>query len=145
MCARMPAPVARSIGLGGNNRRLINGSAAGISFGTPMRGGGPTLPRSGLRLAFALSLFACAASCVSPEELRREDEATCAGYGFHPGTDAFATCLQRESLARRALTSVSAAVLGVWGILGAVVGVVLAVAVASSTIKRGCFLATSQS
>jgi hypothetical protein len=23
------------------------------------------------------------------------------GYGFHPGTDALATCLQRESLARR--------------------------------------------
>jgi hypothetical protein len=42
---------------------------------------------------------------VSPEELRREDEATCVGYGFHPGTDAFATCLQRESLPRRALTS----------------------------------------
>src|SRR5215472_3184813 len=41
------------------------------------------------------------ASCISPEELRREDEATCFGYGFHPGTDAFATCLQRESLARR--------------------------------------------
>jgi hypothetical protein len=40
-------------------------------------------------------------SCVSPEELRREDEATCTGYGFHPGTDAFASCLQRESLARR--------------------------------------------
>lgn len=45
------------------------------------------------------------ASCVSPEEVRREEEATCAGYGFHPGTDAFASCLQRESLARRALTS----------------------------------------
>ena len=35
-----------------------------------------------------------------PEELRREDEATCSGYGFHPGTDAFATCPQQESLAR---------------------------------------------
>ena len=41
------------------------------------------------------------ASCVSPEELRREDEATCADYGFRPGTDAFASCLQKESLARR--------------------------------------------
>jgi len=44
-------------------------------------------------------------SCVSPEEIRREDEATCLGYGFHAGTDAFASCLQKESLARRALTS----------------------------------------
>ena len=54
-----------------------------------------------------LTLLVCAlalASCVSAEELRREDEVTCAGYGFHPGTDAFAACLQRESLARRALT-----------------------------------------
>jgi hypothetical protein len=57
-----------------------------------------------LRLAWMICVVALA-SCVSPEELRREDEATCAGYGFHPGTDAFATCLQRESLARRALTA----------------------------------------
>ena len=49
-------------------------------------------------LALALAL----ASCVSPEELRRgEGEATCTGYGFLPGTDAFANCLQKESLAWR--------------------------------------------
>jgi hypothetical protein len=54
------------------------------------------------RLGFAWVLLALAlASCISPEELRREDEATCSGYGFHPDTDAFAACLQRESLARR--------------------------------------------
>jgi hypothetical protein len=56
------------------------------------------------RQSKGLSLLICGlilASCVSPEELRREDEATCTEYGFHPGTDAFATCLQRESLARR--------------------------------------------
>ena len=56
------------------------------------------------RLGFASVVLALAltlASCVTPEELRREDEARCAGYGFHPDTDAFATCLQRESLARR--------------------------------------------
>jgi hypothetical protein len=56
------------------------------------------------RLGFAVAVCALAltlASCVSPEELRREDEATCTGYGFHPGTDAFASCLQKESLARR--------------------------------------------
>jgi len=53
---------------------------------------------------FALAVCAVAlalASCVTPEELRRQDEATCAGYGFHPGTNDFATCLQKESLARR--------------------------------------------
>jgi len=54
-------------------------------------------------LGFVLQIgaLALAASCVSPEELRREDEATCTGYGFHSGTDAFASCLQKESLARR--------------------------------------------
>ena len=50
-----------------------------------------------LAVALALALT----SCVSLEELRREDEATCAGYGFHSCADPVATCLQRESLARR--------------------------------------------
>ena len=49
----------------------------------------------------ATALTLVMASCVSPEELRHEDEATCTGYGFHAGTDAFASCLQKESLARR--------------------------------------------
>ena len=60
------------------------------------------------RLGFAVAVCALAltlASCVSPEELRREDEATCTGYGFHPGTDAFASCLQKENLARRYWTA----------------------------------------
>ncbi|MGC2200257.1 MAG: hypothetical protein WA633_08960 [Stellaceae bacterium] len=52
---------------------------------------------TGAAAATVLALTAC----VSPEALRREDEATCTGYGFHPGTDAFASCLQKESLARR--------------------------------------------
>ena len=57
--------------------------------------------RGTLGFILAICALALAASCVSPEELRRQDKATCAGYGFHPDTDAFATCLQRESLARR--------------------------------------------
>ncbi|HJT05399.1 MAG TPA: hypothetical protein VJ747_00625 [Stellaceae bacterium] len=40
-------------------------------------------------------------ACASPEELRREDDATCAGYGFPRGTIDFANCMQREGLARR--------------------------------------------
>jgi len=37
------------------------------------------------RLGFTWVAFALAlASCVSPEELRREDEATCAGMAFTP-------------------------------------------------------------
>jgi hypothetical protein len=60
------------------------------------------MARRGLEFTRVVCAVALAmASCVSPEELRQEDEATCTGYGFHPGTDAFASCLQKESLARR--------------------------------------------
>jgi hypothetical protein len=61
------------------------------------------MARRRLGFAWAACILALV-SCVSPEELRREDEAMCAGYGFHAWTDAFATCLQRESLARRYAT-----------------------------------------
>ena len=54
-----------------------------------------------LALAAITALLPLLGGCVSPEELRRQDEATCTGYGFHPGTNEFALCLQRESLARR--------------------------------------------
>jgi hypothetical protein len=61
-----------------------------------------------------------------------------AGYGFHAGTDAFATCLQRESLARPYGNSAPAAtVLGVLGILGPMVGAVLAVAAGDGTTLLG--------
>jgi hypothetical protein len=53
-----------------------------------------------LAILFAAAL-AGLAGCVSPEELRREDEAVCSSFGFQPGTTDFAGCLQRESLARR--------------------------------------------
>ena len=46
-----------------------------------------------LGFIYAICAHAPAASCVSPEELRRQDEATCTVYGFHPGTDTFAACL----------------------------------------------------
>lgn len=60
------------------------------------------MARRRLGLAWVVLVLAMAlASCVSPEELRHRDEATCAGYGFHPSTDGFANCVQKESLARR--------------------------------------------
>ncbi len=57
-----------------------------------------------LRFSLAVlcaALVAWLAGCASPEELRRQDEATCRGLGFQQGTADFSTCLQRESLARR--------------------------------------------
>jgi len=54
-----------------------------------------------IRLALALLMLIGLAACVSPEELRRADEAACTSFGFKQGTPDFAACLQRESLARR--------------------------------------------
>ncbi|HYM03023.1 MAG TPA: hypothetical protein VET85_08760 [Stellaceae bacterium] len=54
-----------------------------------------------IKVALAGLLLACLAGCVSPEELRRADEARCRGFGFKPDTADFSACLQRESLARR--------------------------------------------
>lgn len=56
--------------------------------------------RAVLALSSGLALLGLAA-CVSPEELRQQDAAACASYGFKPGTPEFAGCIQRESLARR--------------------------------------------
>ena len=42
------------------------------------------------------------AGCQTAAEVRANDEAKCRSYGFRPGTDAFAECLQRIDLDRRA-------------------------------------------
>jgi len=51
-----------------------------------------------------LILVAALAACttVTPEEQRRADEETCRSYGFTRKNDAFAECLQRVELDRRA-------------------------------------------
>lgn len=54
-----------------------------------------------LRLAVLLAALAALTGCVSDAELRQQDAAQCTSYGFKPNTDAFATCLQQENLARR--------------------------------------------
>ena len=54
------------------------------------------------RLA-ALAVTALAlAGCQTAAEMRAADENKCASYGFRSGTDAFAECLQRIDLDRRA-------------------------------------------
>lgn len=59
------------------------------------------LPALSLSLAaIAISLSAC--QTLTPEERRAADERRCLSYGFRRGTDAFATCLQRIDLDRRA-------------------------------------------
>jgi len=59
------------------------------------------MPRRVVLALLSATLLTGLAGCISPQELRREDEAACASFGFKPDTSDFATCLQRESLARR--------------------------------------------
>jgi hypothetical protein len=59
------------------------------------------LSRNLLLSALLGTVLAGLGACVSAEQIRAEDEATCAGYGFQRGTPEFANCLQQESLARR--------------------------------------------
>ena len=82
------------------------------------------MPTHRLTLVPAICALMLATSWVSPEELRREDEATCAGYGFKAGTPDFATCLQPGEPRPSLHNSATAPLL--LGILGPVVGPVLA-------------------
>lgn len=69
----------------------------------------------GLRLVIIAGVIASGvAACVSAEEQQQFDTATCQKYGFAPGTPDFATCLQREQLARNHNTGSSVGV-GVGG------------------------------
>jgi hypothetical protein len=49
-----------------------------------------------------LLLATLLAGCLTSEEQRAADEAKCRSYGFTKKNDAFAECLQRIDLARRA-------------------------------------------
>jgi hypothetical protein len=56
------------------------------------------------RVLLAMLLSAMVAGCVSsPEERQAADEAKCRSYGFLHRNDAFAACLQRIDLERRAM------------------------------------------
>ena len=54
-----------------------------------------------LVLVSAIGLLALQTGCMTPDQIRHRDEEVCAGYGFKPGTDGFAGCIQREVLARQ--------------------------------------------
>jgi len=57
-----------------------------------------------MRIIPVMLAAALLAGCttMSPEEQRAADEATCRSYGFSGRNDAFAECLQRIELDRRA-------------------------------------------
>jgi len=54
------------------------------------------------RLIALAAVMLVLAGCQTAEEIRASDENRCASYGFRPRTDAFAACLQRIDLDRRA-------------------------------------------
>ncbi|GAA4128549.1 hypothetical protein ACFFTN_04455 [Aminobacter aganoensis] len=54
------------------------------------------------RTVLLLLTAAVLAGCVSSEEQRARDEEKCRSYGFSARNDAFAECLQRIELDRRA-------------------------------------------
>jgi hypothetical protein len=76
-----------------------------------------------MRLLLALAALALLTGCATfetPEQIAAKDDASCAGYGFKPGTDAFAQCRLQlgaehaaDSRAQRANAArISAALLG---------------------------------
>jgi hypothetical protein len=50
----------------------------------------------------ALALTVLLSGCITPEQQRAADEERCRSYGFKHRNDAFAECLQRLDLDRRA-------------------------------------------
>lgn len=58
------------------------------------------MQRRSLLILSVLLLAGCAT--MSPEERRAADEARCRAYGFTQRNDAFAACMQRLDLDRRA-------------------------------------------
>lgn len=58
-----------------------------------------------MRLLFPVAIAAAVltlSGCMTAQERREADEAQCRSYGFKRGNDAFAECLQRIDLDRRA-------------------------------------------
>lgn len=52
--------------------------------------------------ALGLSAFLAGCTTITPEERRAADEQACLDYGFRKNTDAFAECLLKLDLDRRA-------------------------------------------
>lgn len=51
----------------------------------------------------ALCLFSVlgVSACVTPEQQQQQSYQSCVGYGFEPGTDAMAQCMQTAEISRK--------------------------------------------
>jgi outer membrane biogenesis lipoprotein LolB len=65
----------------------------------------------GIALAGIATILLAGCTTMTPEERRAADEETCRSYGFKHRNDAFAECLQRLELDRRAERRANAAAL----------------------------------
>jgi hypothetical protein len=83
------------------------------------------MPRRALAFALAICALALQRLAFQFRKPRREDEARYADYGFMPGINDFADCLQREP--RAALRNSAATVGTVLGILGRPFGTALCI------------------
>jgi hypothetical protein len=63
---------------------------------------GASMSTNLIRPAALAAVAIVLAGCQTAEEVRARDENRCVAYGFRPRTDAFAECLQRIDLDRRA-------------------------------------------
>lgn len=57
--------------------------------------------RYAVRMGLVIMTLGMLGACASPEELRQADTAQCSGFGFKPGTDAFAGCMQNLATTRQ--------------------------------------------
>lgn len=55
-----------------------------------------------VQLILASLALAALSGCMTAQEIRMADEGRCRGFGFRPGSDAFAKCLQNIDLDRSA-------------------------------------------
>jgi hypothetical protein len=58
-----------------------------------------------INLSILAAVVGLLVGCVSPEEQRAMDQQQCSGYGFTPGSDAFANCMMHTSQQRDAQTA----------------------------------------
>jgi hypothetical protein len=71
-----------------------------VRFGFQCLGSGPNQGEIMTRIRQAtylmlLTATAALGACATPEPLRQADTAQCSSFGFTPGTDAFAGCMQK--------------------------------------------------
>ncbi|GJE26444.1 hypothetical protein [Methylobacterium organophilum] len=85
--------------------RFMNGRLNGQrrAHAAERQGSGRSTASFVSRLALVAACTLSVTACVSPKEQRAMDQNQCLGFGFEPGTDAFAQCMMGVTQHREAL------------------------------------------